>query len=157
MKNILFKKIVIALFPLSLLFSTTTFAQSVGVVKTMLGKVQLLRAGAEPINLALGDQVFIADKLQTQNNSSVGILFSDDTRIGAGPDTSFSIDDYEFDSKTQLGRADLFVNNGTLAVVGGKLTAKDSQSVKVHTPTSTLTATCSTLSVKVDPLTKEVP
>ncbi|ODN65627.1 MULTISPECIES: FecR family protein [Methylophaga] len=157
MKNMMSKKIVLALFPLSLLFPTAIFAQSVGVVKTMLGKVQLLRAEGELINLALGDEVFIADKLQTKQNSSVGILFSDDTRIGAGPDTSFSIDDYQFDSKTQLGRADLSLKNGTLAVVGGKLAAKDSQSVKVHTPTSTLTATCSTLSVKVDPLTKEAP
>lgn len=157
MNNMTFKKIVLALLPLSLLFPSAIYAQSVGVVKTMLGNVQLLRAGGDPINLALGDHVFIADKLQTQNNSSVGILFSDDTRIGAGPDTSFSIDDYQFDSKTQLGLADLSLNNGTLAVVGGKLTAKDSQSVKVHTPTSTLTATCSTLSVKVDQLTKEAP
>ncbi|MDO8825842.1 FecR domain-containing protein [Methylophaga sp.] len=156
MKNRLFKKLVLALFPLAMLFPTAIFAQNAGVVKTMLGNVQLDRAG-ELINLALGDEVYIADKLQTQNNSSVGILFSDDTRIGAGPDTSFSIDDYQYDSKTQLGRADLSVKNGTLAVVGGKLAAKDPQSVKVHTPTSTLTATCSTLSVKVDPLIKEAP
>lgn len=85
------------------------------------------------------------------------VLFNDDTRIGAGPSTHFSIDAYQFDGKTQLGNADLFVENGTLALIGGKLTAKNHDAVKVHIPTSMLTASCSILSVKVDPLTKEAP
>ena len=39
------KKIVLALLSFTLLFSSTGYAQSVGVVKTLLGDVQLIRAG----------------------------------------------------------------------------------------------------------------
>jgi|TARA_R110000787_G_scaffold13751_5_gene42844 hypothetical protein len=150
------KKIVLALLSFTLLFSSTGYAQSVGVVKTLLGDVQLIRAG-EFIKVGLGDEVFIDDALHTDNNSSVGILFNDNTRIGAGPNTRFSIDSYHFDNQSQQGQADLSIVNGTLALVGGQLTAKRLDAVKVHTPTTTLTASCSTLSVKVDPLTKEAP
>jgi len=150
------KKIVLILFSWSLLFSSALHAQSIGVVKTLLGSVQLIRSG-EPVKVALGDAIHIADKLQTDNDSTVGILFNDDTRIGAGPNTRFSIDGYQFDSKTRLGLADLSVENGTLALIGGKLTAKNPDAVKVHTPNSMLTASCSTLSVKVDQLNKEAP
>lgn len=155
-KNMSSKKTVFALFACTLMFASTGHAQSVGVVKTLLGSVQLIRAG-EFVKVGLGDEVFIADELKTESNSSVGILFNDNTRIGAGPNTDFSIDSYHFDSKSQQGQADLSIENGTLALVGGKLAAKNLEAVKVHTPTSTLTATCSTLSVKVDPYFKEVP
>jgi hypothetical protein len=84
-------------------------------------------------------------------------LFNDNTRIGAGPNTRFSIDSYHFDNQSQQGQADLSIVNGTLALVGGQLTAKRLDAVKVHTPTTTLTVSCSTLSVKVEPLTKEAP
>ena len=87
----------------------------------------------------------------------MGILFSDDTRLGAGPNTLFSIDVYQFDNVTQRGLADLSVENGTLALVGGKLTAKNLDAIKVHTPTTMLAASCSTLSVKVNQLIKEAP
>lgn len=145
------KKIVLVPLLCALMPFSTVQAQTVGVVKTLLGNVHLVRAG-ELIQVGLGDMVYIADKLQTEKNSSVGILFNDNTRIGAGPNTTFSIDKYQFDSKTQQGQADLSVENGTLAVIGGKLTSKNLDAVKVYTPTSMLTASCSTLSVKVDPL-----
>ncbi|WP_292413833.1 MULTISPECIES: iron dicitrate transport regulator FecR [unclassified Methylophaga] len=150
------KKIALTLFSCSLLFSSALHAQSVGVVKTLVGNVQLIRAG-EPVKVVLGDEIHIADKLQTDSDSSVGILFSDDTRLGAGPNTLFSIDVYQFDNVTQRGLADLSVENGTLALVGGKLTAKNLDAIKVHTPTTMLAASCSTLSVKVNQLIKEAP
>lgn len=150
------KKIVLTFFSGTLLFISTAQAQGVGVVKTLLGDVQVIRAG-ELIKVGLGDHVYIADMLKTEKNSSVGILFEDDTRIGAGPNTTLSIDNYQFDSKSQLGQADLSVENGTLALIGGKLAAKNPDAVKVHTPTSMLTVPCSTLSIKVDTLIKEAP
>lgn len=151
-----YKKIVLTIFPVTLLFASTLQAQTVGVVKTLLGDVQVIRAG-ELVKIGLGDVVHSADKLQTETNSSIGILFNDDTRIGAGPNTRFSIDNYQYDSQSQLGQANLSIENGTLALIGGKLTVKNPDAVKVHTPTSMLTVSCSTLSIKVDPLTKEAP
>lgn len=154
--NVSFKTLLVAQLFCSFIFASTGYAQTVGIVKTLSGNVQIMRAGAT-VNVVLGDKLFKADKLQTESNSSVGILFNDDTRVGAGPNTAFSIDSYHFDIKSQQGQADISITNGTLALVGGKLTANNLDAIKVHTPTSTLAATCSTLSVKVDPIFKEVP
>jgi len=72
----------------------------------------------------------IADKLQTDKTIvTVGqfLLLTDDTRIWLQVQYRFSIDGYQFDSKTRTGTG-RFIRRKmrkTLALIGGKLTAKN--------------------------------
>jgi len=134
--------------------SPSVYAEKVGVIKTLSGEVVFFR-GDNQIPAVLGDAVLDQDRLLTHANSSVGILFEDDTRLGAGPDSDFSVVSYHFNIHSHQGLADFYVHAGTVALVAGKLGARNRDAVKVTTPTETLPVPCSMLSVKVEPSQKE--
>lgn len=136
---------------LLLVISPSAYAEKVGVIKTLVGEVIFVR-GDSYVLVALGDAVLEKDRLLTKQNSSVGILFEDDTRLGAGANSDFSVVKYRFNIHSHQGLADFNVKAGTVAMVAGKLSALKSDAVKVTTPTETLQVTCSMLSVKVEPL-----
>lgn len=139
---------------LLLLISPSVYADKVGVIKTLAGDVVFIRAENE-LPAALGDAVLDKDRLLTHANSSVGILFEDDTRLGAGPDSDFSVVSYRFNIHSHQGLADFYVQAGTVALVAGKLGVRNSEAVSVTTPTQTQHVPCSMLSVKVEPSLKE--
>ncbi|AFJ03175.1 conserved hypothetical secreted protein [Methylophaga frappieri] len=147
MHDFLKKSLLVGLFAIV----TPASAQSVAVIKTMSGDVTVLRNG-DIVKASLGDELFLYDQLSTSANSTVGLLFHDDTRIGAGPDSRFSIDAYQYDSDSHAGKADLGIQKGTMALVGGKLAMQDPQAVRIKTPTDILTVPCEQLSVNVDEL-----
>lgn len=133
-----------------LVISPSAHAEKVGVIKTLVGEVIFVREGSY-VPVALGDAVFVKDRLLTKQNSSVGILFEDDTRLGAGANSDFSVVSYDFNINSHQGLADFIVKAGTVALVAGKLSVLRNDAVKVTTPTETLQVTCSILSVKVEP------
>lgn len=150
------KKVIVLFGTICLMICGLVHAQHAGVVKTLRGEAQIIRSG-QAVKLELGDRVYIADQLATDANGSLGILFRDDTRLGAGPDTRFSIDSYQFENASQAGHARLSVDNGTLALVGGKLVLGNPDAIKVYTPDAVLSVPCSHLSVKVDLPNKDAP
>lgn len=133
-----------------LVISPSAHAEKVGVIKTLVGEVIFVREGSY-VPVALGDAVLVKDRLLTKQNSSVGILFEDDTRLGAGANSDFSVVSYDFNINSHQGLADFIVKAGTVALVAGKLSVLRNDAVKVTTPTETLQVTCSILSVKVEP------
>ena len=110
-------------------------AQDVGQIKTARGDVYIERAGQRmPASPGVG--VRALDRLVTGTDGAVGVTFTDDTRISAGPSTTFEIESYKFNSTTHDGQFDASLKKGSLAVVSGKMVKQTPGSLRVRTPSS---------------------
>ena len=114
-------------------------ATSAGKIASVSGKV-LARTeakGKTPTRtLKPGDEIFAGDVLNTSNDGSVKILFSDKTIIDLGPSSLFKVDDYQL-----KGGSDRKVD---LSVAYGRIRASVNQKVgsggsfRVRTKTATM-------------------
>lgn len=127
----------------------SVYADGIGKIKTISGQVAIERAG-KIITPAVGDSVYQTDKVITGKDGSVGMLFDDDSRISAGPDSVLALDKFVFDSSTNEGNFDVSMKKGTLSVISGKLTQKMPGALKVKTPAAILAVRGTEFSVKVD-------
>jgi hypothetical protein len=130
------------------LFSSITFAEGIGKVKTLTGDVVIERHGST-IFAELGKPVYQSDIIFTRSGT-VGLLFVDDSRLSLGPNSSMSLESFSFDTQSHEGNFDVTVKKGTLSVISGKLTAKRPGALKVKTPAAILAVRGTEFSVKVD-------
>jgi len=127
----------------------SSFADGIGKIKTLSGQVAIEREGKQ-ITPKSGDTVYQTDKVITGKDGTVGMLFDDDSRISAGPNSVLALDQFVFDPKTSDGNFDVSVKKGTLSVISGKLTAKNPGALKVKTPAAILAVRGTEFSLKVD-------
>lgn len=126
-------------------------SEVIGKVKVLSGSPVIERSGG-PITAKLGDPVYRQDKIITDNDSAIGFLFNDDSRLSLGPNSTLSLEQFSFDENSHEGNFDVSIQKGTLSVISGKLTAKTPGSLKVRTPAAILAVRGTEFSVKVDPL-----
>jgi hypothetical protein len=139
-------------FTVLLVFSTLpfmAFADGIGKIKTLSGEVSIERTD-KTIPATLGAPVYQSDRLVTGKDGSVGVLFDDDSRLSAGPNSTLSLDKFSFDKTTQDGGLDVTMKKGTLSVIAGKLVQKNPGSLKVKTPAAILAVRGTEFSVKVE-------
>lgn len=115
--------------------ASSAMASDVGQIKTLKGTAHIERDG-KSIPVALGMKVQQSDKLVTGTDGTVGITFTDNSRMSAGPGTVLTIDHYAFDSTTHVGKFDASVKKGTLAVISGKMVKQSPESMRIRTPAS---------------------
>ena len=70
----------------------------IGKTKTGKGDVVAIRAG-KAIPITVGDKIFQNDTIRTGVESSVGIIFEDNTILSMGPNSEIVIDEYVFAPK----------------------------------------------------------
>lgn len=127
----------------------TAHADGIGKIKTLSGQVAIERDG-KLVTPKAGDSVYQTDRIFTGKDGSIGMLFDDDSRISAGPNSTLALEKFAFDPKTSDGNFDVSVKKGTLSVISGKLTAKTPGALKVKTPAAILAVRGTEFSVKVD-------
>ncbi|MBV8603856.1 MAG: FecR domain-containing protein [Pelomonas sp.] len=110
---------------------------SAGMVKTLKGQVNILRAG-QTLPVRVGDPVLEGDQLNTGADSSVGITLRDDTLLAAGARSTLEIRHFSFNPTTHDGRLDSNVKRGTLAVISGKIAHAHPEAVQFSTNSLTL-------------------
>lgn len=108
-----------------------------GMVKVSRGQVSIERA-AGTVAAHIGARLYVADKVRTGADGSVGISLKDNTLLSAGPNSVISLDKFAFDSTTHAGAISVGVKKGTLAVATGKIAKQTPESVDFHTPASIL-------------------
>jgi hypothetical protein len=79
-----------------------------------------------------------SDVIRTDAQGSVGITFTDNTILSAGPNSVIALDRYTFNSTTHEGRFDTSVRTGTLSVVSGKIAKQSPEAMTVKTPAAIL-------------------
>ena len=134
---------------LALLAAPVSFAEDIGQVKVSSGAVHIQR-GAERLPAAVGTRVQVSDTVVTGKDGSVGITFSDNTLLSAGPDSVLVLERYAFNSTTHEGKFDARLNRGSLAIVSGKIAKQSPDAMVVKTPSSMLGVRGTEFLVKVE-------
>jgi hypothetical protein len=80
----------------------------------------------------------------------VGVTFTDNSLLSAGPGSVLVIERYAFDSTTHAGQFDASLQKGTLAVVSGKMVKQSPDAMRVKTPSSVMGVRGTEFVVKVD-------
>jgi len=112
-------------------------AADVGRIKVTAGDAFVEREGKR-IPAAVDAGVRASDTVVTGPNGSVGITFSDNSRVSAGPNSTLVLNRYNFDQATHEGAFDATLKRGTLAVVSGRMAKLSPEAVKVRTPSMIL-------------------
>jgi len=121
----------------ALAFAGACWAGDVGQVKTAKGAVHLEREG-QRLPAAVGMAVRQSDTLVTGADGSVGVTFTDNSLLSAGPNSVLAIERYAFDSTSHAGQFDASLKKGTLAVVSGKMVRQSPEAMRIRTPASIL-------------------
>ena len=110
---------------------------SVAIVKSINGEVSVIHGDKTTSRLKQGDGLFEKDVIKTVANSSIGIIFEDNTLISIGSNAEFLIDEYLFEPehKNVKFKSNLF--KGKLACVTGLISKinPDAMELKVKTAT----------------------
>jgi hypothetical protein len=116
-------------------FAAAGWASDIGQVKVMTGTVHLERDGKR-LPVQAGTAVRQSDTLVTGEDGTVGVTFSDNSLLSAGPNSVLAIERYAFDSTTHAGQFDANLKKGSLAVISGKMVKQSPDAMRVRTPTS---------------------
>ena len=112
-------------------------AVDIGQVKIARGAVTIER-NAQTQPATVGMRLQASDVVRTGADGSVGINMSDSSLLSLGPNSTLSLDRYEFDSVTSQGAFDASLRAGSLAVVSGRLAKQSPDAVTVRTPNAVL-------------------
>lgn len=106
-------------------------------IKTAAGQVTIVRGGGN-VAAKVGDFLYEKDVIQTGGDGSVGLTFTDNTAMSAGPDSEIALSEYRFDSSNFNGAMLTDMRRGTLAMVSGDIARSTPGAMRVKTPTAIL-------------------
>ncbi len=135
----------------SLFISAAAFAadDSVGNVKTISGKVSILRNNMA-INPAAGEAIFLNDILRTGAESSIGVVFKDDTLVSLGPDSRLVISKFLFSPAENKLSIVVKMLKGTLVYLSGIIAKLSPEAVTVETPVASIGVRGTKFAIKVE-------
>ena len=114
---------------------TQTAEEPIGNVAALTGKASVTR-NDKKIPLALKDDIFLNDVVQTSANSALGITFSDGTTFNLKGSSQIAIDEFVYEEGGKKNKGLFDVAKGTVAFVAAQVAkAGDMQ---ITTPTATL-------------------
>jgi len=102
-------------------------------------------------NIDVGYDVLMDDFYQTGEDGQIGIVFEDDTTITVIENSELLIDDFVYDSASGIGQLAFNVTVGSFRYVSGTLAANNAGTVKITTPSATITVRGTTLTGNVTP------
>jgi hypothetical protein len=102
-------------------------------VKTVTGDAVIIRGGAR-VGARVGDAVYEKDTIQTGADGAIGLTFTDNTVMSAGPNSEIDLSEYRFDSSNFNGAMLADMRQGTLTMVSGDIARSSPGAMKVRTP-----------------------
>ncbi len=109
--------------------------EPIGSVATLSGKASVTR-NEKSIPLALKDDIYLNDVVQTSANSALGVTFSDGTTFNLKANSQITIDDFVYEDGGKKNSGLFDVAKGTVAFVASQV-AKTGN-MQITTPTATL-------------------
>jgi hypothetical protein len=110
---------------------------SIGKTKISKGDVVVIRGGKQ-IPLTTANRIFQNDTIRTGANSSVGIIFEDNTILSLGSDSEIFIDKYVFVPEKGIFSMIARMARGTASYLSGIIGRQSPDSVKFQTPDATI-------------------
>ncbi len=122
----------------------------IGRVKLTIGETSVQRAG-ETTPAKINQPVETSDVIITGGDGRIGIVFKDNTRFSAGPNSRIELTIFKFNPGRRDGEFVTRVDQGTLAMVSGKIAKQRKDAMKVRTPSSILGVRGTKFLVKIEP------
>lgn len=123
-------------------------SQVIGVVKTVKATASVTR-GQQTIPATVGTKLLLNDTLQTGADSSLGLIFRDDSVLSMGPNSRVTLDQFLFTPvEGKLGF--LFkIMHGTIAYLSGVIGRLSPSTANFETPVATIGIRGTHFAVKV--------
>ena len=110
-------------------------ADGAGTVKTLTGSGTVIRQSSV-LPVAMGQRVFPGDRIVSAQDSYVGIMLHDDTRLTLGPSSEVLISQFEFNPNSYAGDLAVSFLKGTVRVVTGLIGKNAPERVLFYTPSA---------------------
>ncbi len=126
------KSVIISLL---LIFSIPLFAnEGSGFIKKLNGDATILRENNN-IEAKIGMPIFEKDTINTSSNSSLGIIFKDNTLISLGANTTYVVEEYQFNPEEKKEKFISRIKKGSMVCLTGLMPKvnKDAMKIKVKT------------------------
>lgn len=104
-----------------------------GQVTTLAGAVWL-RGPVQESEAHLGQAVIPGMLIRTGPAGRIGVMLSDGTRIGIGPYSELSLDEYRFDPARGEFRMAANLARGTMSLTAGSIGRLDPRGIRLNTP-----------------------
>jgi hypothetical protein len=120
---------------LLLIFSISLFAsEGSGFIKKLKGTATIIRENNN-IEAKIGMPIYEKDKINTSSSSSIGIIFKDNTLISLGANTSYIVEEYQFNPEEKKEKFISRLQKGSMACLTGLMPKvnKDAMKIKVKT------------------------
>lgn len=111
--------------------------QAVAEIRTLRGEVQVLREGKK-LPLYGGDKLYRSDVVITGEESSVGLIFEDNTVLSLGAKSKVVIQEFVFAPEKGVMSMILRLLKGTASYLSGIIGKQSPEKVKFNTPTATI-------------------
>lgn len=115
------------------------------VVKNVTGKL-----GGSIRTIAIKDQVFQNDLIETKSKSATELVFLDGTKISVGPNAKLVLDEFVYNPAEKTGTFKMSMFKGAARFVTGSLANKQKANFEIRTPTVTIGIRGTTLNIVVD-------
>ncbi len=130
-----------------ILMPLQAYANEIATVVEITQNVHVERVGGL-VRLELGDSLLENDRIITDNSGRVQLVFSDNSIITIGADSSFVVEDYSVDAEDPSFYAELL--NGVARIVSGNIVENNPNAFSVTTPQATIGIRGTTMEIGVN-------
>lgn len=109
----------------------------IGSVRTLTGEVLIVRQG-QPLIASVGTFLQRRDVVQTGPDSTVGLIFEDNTSLALGPSSRLDLEHYEFEPRHNRFGLLMKMMQGTFVYLSGIIGQQAPESIRLETPDSTI-------------------
>lgn len=141
--------LIAGLLALPLVGHAQALIEPVGYIMKVQGEATVTSRG-QTIDAAVGQAVVLGAVLRTGAQGSMGVTLSDNTVLSFGPNSEFTLDEYEFEPASEALRLSARVSRGTLNFISGVIAKLKPEAVELKTPTGTIGVRGTHFLVKVD-------
>lgn len=109
----------------------------IGRIETTSGEAEVFRSDGSRVEAEQGMLVARGDRIETDSDGSVGLLFADESTFAISGDARVIFEDLVFDPDSTTAHATFVVQEGTFSFSGGGIAATDG-AFAIKTPSATL-------------------
>lgn len=109
-------------------------ASQAGVAAVVVGGVEVASAEAGARQAEAGMDVFLGDRVTSQERSRMQVLLLDETVFTVGPRSDLVIDEFVFDPASDAGQITASITKGVFRYVSGKIARAQPAAVKIKVP-----------------------
>jgi hypothetical protein len=148
------KHVLTALIPLLLVSgwagaTDITSKQFIGDLREAEGRILMDRGGRE-VFARRGMRLFKKDTIHATSDASGAVVFRDETNLRFGPDTTVSLDDFEYTPEEKNFLLHSSVTKGVAIVVTGAIAKSAPETMAFKTPKGTIGIRGTKFSVQVE-------